>query len=464
MDFVLKLGYFIAALTFIVGFKFLSSPTRSKLGNSIAALGMSLAALLTIIAYFSDSVLSINFTLILVAIIIGTIVGKIMSDKVEMTKMPQLISLFNAMGGGVAVLLGIIESQQIAPDHQSRTYELVLLSGLFIGGTAFSGSIAAYRKLDGKLKDKRSKIIMYGARLILGISLSLPLLISLNLFELSLSTEVLILSAFAILYGIFFVLPIGGADMPVVISLLNSLTGIATALAGFVFGNLIMVTGGIFVGASGVLLTVMMCNAMNRSLWKVLSGKFKSSGVQTTDEEIEIQQTTIGESATMLAFANKIAIIPGYGMAVAQAQHLCNQLEKILEENDTEVHYIIHPVAGRMPGHMNVLLAEADVHYNKLKEMEEVNQQMNQYDVAIVIGANDVINPAAEQDEHSPIYGMPIIKAYNAGNVIVIKRGMSKGYAGVENKLFGYSNCKLLFSDAKKALSEIINELKNLEQ
>jgi NAD(P) transhydrogenase subunit beta len=305
---------------------------------------------------------------------------------------------------------------------------------------------------------------MYGARLILGISLSLPLLISLNLFELSLSTEVLILSAFAILYGFFFVLPIGGADMPVVISLLNSLTGIATALAGFVFGNLIMVTGGIFVGASGVLLTVMMCNAMNRSLWKVLSGKFKSSGVQTTDEEIEIQQTTIGESATMLAFANKIAIIPGYGMAVAQAQHLCNQLEKILEENDTEVHYIIHPVAGRMPGHMNVLLAEADVHYNKLKEMEEVNQQMNQYDVAIVIGANDVINPAAEQDEHSPIYGMPIIKAYNAGNVIVIKRGMSKGYAGVENKLFGYSNCKLLFSDAKKALSEIINELKNLEQ
>jgi NAD(P) transhydrogenase subunit beta len=262
---------------------------------------------------------------------------------------------------------------------------------------------------------------------------------------------------------VLFVLPIGGADMPVVISLLNSLTGVATALAGILYGNNIMIAGGIFVGAAGILLTLLMCNAMNRSIFAVIGGKFNGSGVVSDDdEELDIKATTLGETATKLAFAQKVAIIPGYGLAVAQAQHLCSQLQGILEEKDTEVHYIIHPVAGRMPGHMNVLLAEADVHYDKLKEMDEVNDAMNEYDIAIVIGANDVVNPAAEQDENSPIYGMPIIKAYNAREVVVIKRGMNKGYAGVENRLFGYDNCQLLFSDAKVALSGLINELKVL--
>ncbi len=464
MTFFLQTSYFVAMLTFIVGFKFLSSPTKARNGNLIAAIGMTIASIATVIAYFYDQPLNINLILILVGIILGTIVGKVLSDRVEMTKMPQMISMYNAMGGGVAILLGILEAQQTLSGSNFRAGEIIMLLGLFIGGTAFSGSIAAYLKLDSKMKDKRSFFVMYSSRLVLFGSIALSTLLSLSFFELSLTSEAIILTILSLIYGVLFVLPIGGADMPVVISLLNSLTGVATALAGLVYSNNIMILGGIFVGASGVLLTVLMCNAMNRSLWTVLAGKFKKSHTSAQDDmEIEIQQTSIGETSTLLAFANKVAIIPGYGMAVAQAQHLCNQLESILEENGTEVHYVIHPVAGRMPGHMNVLLAEADVHYEKLKEMDEVNDQMSSYDVSIVIGANDVVNPAAELDARSPIYGMPIIKTYNSGSVIVIKRGMSKGYAGVENKLFGYSNCKLLFADAKLALSGLIAELKNLE-
>lgn len=464
MTFFLQSSYFVAMLTFVVGFKFLSSPAKASKGNLIAAIGMTIASVATVVAYFYDQPFSINLILILIGIILGTLVGKAMSDRIEMTKMPQMISMFNAMGGGVAILLGILEAQQSMSVNDFRAGEIIMLLGLFIGGTAFSGSIAAYFKLDGKMKDHRSKFIMYVSRIILIGSIAFSTFLSLSVFELPLPIETIILALLSLIYGVLFVLPIGGADMPVVISLLNSLTGVATALAGLVYSNNIMIIGGIFVGASGVLLTVLMCSAMNRSLWTVLAGKFKkSNSLKVADTEIEIQQTSIGETSTLLAFANKVAIIPGYGMAVAQAQHLCNQLERQLEDNGIVVNYIIHPVAGRMPGHMNVLLAEADVHYDKLKEMDDVNEQMNEYDVAIVIGANDVVNPAAESDAHSPIYGMPIIKAYNSGNVIVIKRGMSKGYAGVENKLFGYTNCKLLFADAKIALSGIITELKNLE-
>jgi NAD(P) transhydrogenase subunit beta len=321
----------------------------------------------------------------------------------------------------------------------------------------------AYRKLSGKQKDKRTLSILYISRILLKSYFLLPVFHIFGFLPISIVALTLILSVLGLIYGVLFVLPIGGADMPVVISLLNSLTGVATALAGILYGNNIMIAGGIFVGAAGILLTLLMCNAMNRSIFAVIGGKFNGSGVASGDEEeLDIKATTLGETATKLAFAQKVAIIPGYGLAVAQAQHLCSQLQGILEEKDTEVHYIIHPVAGRMPGHMNVLLAEADVHYDKLKEMDEVNDAMNEYDVALVIGANDVVNPAAEQDENSPIYGMPIIKAYNAREVVVIKRGMNKGYAGVENRLFGYDNCQLLFSDAKVALSGLINELKVL--
>lgn len=466
MTILLEVSYFLAMISFIVGLKFLSSPQFAKRGNIIAGLGMTLAIIATVIHAFYGGPVTINLILIIVAILLGTVLGKRMSDKAEMTKMPQLVSYFNAMGGGCALLLGIIEGQQLAhgSTEVDRTAAVILMTAMMIGATSFSGSIVAYLKLSGKLKDIRTPLVSISSRVLLLAMVVLPFLVSFDILHLTLIQEIAILGVLATIYGLVFVFPIGGADMPVVISLLNSLTGVATALAGIMFHNLLMISGGIFVGSAGVLLTLLMCKAMNRSLWNVLAGNFKgaSIGSQSSEVEMEIKRTSIGELATNLAFANKVAIIPGYGLAVAQAQHLCTQLEQVLESKGIEVDYIIHPVAGRMPGHMNVLLAEADVHYDKLKEMEEVNDQMSSYDISIVIGANDVVNPAAENDSSSPIYGMPIIKAYDSRQVVVIKRGMSKGYAGVENHLFGEDNCTLLFADAKDALSGIIGELKTV--
>lgn len=465
MTLLLEVSYFLAMISFIVGLKFLSSPQRARLGNIIAGSGMTLAIIVTVIHTFNGGTVSINLLLIIAAILLGTVLGKRMSDKAEMTRMPQLVSYFNAMGGGCALLLGIIEGQQLihSPDVD-RTSEVILMVAMMIGATSFTGSIVAYRKLSGKQKDVRTRLVSISSRVLLLAMFILPALVSFQFLHLNLLQEITVLGALALVYGVVFVLPIGGADMPVVISLLNSLTGVATAFAGIMFHNLLMISGGIFVGSAGVLLTLLMCNAMNRSIWNVLAGSFKGSsiGSNSADPEIEIKRTSIGELATNLTFSSKVAIIPGYGLAVAQAQHLCTQLEQVLESKGVEVDYIIHPVAGRMPGHMNVLLAEADVHYDKLKEMEEVNDQMGMYDMSIVIGANDVVNPAAENDASSPIYGMPIIKAYNSKQVVVIKRGMSKGYAGVENHLFGEDNCNLLFADAKEALSGVIGELKKL--
>ncbi len=465
MTILLEVSYFLAMISFIIGLKFLSSPQRAKLGNIIAGSGMTLAIVVTVIHTFFGGPVTINLILIIVAILLGTILGKRMSDKAEMTKMPQLVSYFNAMGGGCALLLGIIEGQQLYyGDNPDRVAEVVLMTAMMIGATSFSGSVIAYLKLSGKQKDIRNRFVSIASRALLAAMIAVPFLVSYQLLHLNLIQEIILLGTLATLYGVVFVFPIGGADMPVVISLLNSLTGVATALAGIMFHNLLMISGGIFVGSAGVLLTLLMCKAMNRSLWNVLAGSFKNAviGGNTNGAEIEITRTSIGELATNLAFSSKVAIIPGYGLAVAQAQHLCTQLEQLLESKGIEVEYIIHPVAGRMPGHMNVLLAEADVHYDKLREMDEVNDEMSSYDISIVIGANDVVNPSAESDSSSPIFGMPIIKAYNSKQVVVIKRGMSKGYAGVENSLFGEDNCHLLFADAKDALSGVIGELKTL--
>lgn len=463
MTTLLDISYLIAILSFIIGLKYLSFPQKAKLGNMIAAIGMTLAIILTIVVSFYQGTINTNLILILIAVVLGTIIGQIMAKRAEMTKMPQLVSFFNAMGGGCALLLGIIEAQQFH-EVNNRTAEVVLLVAMIIGAISFTGSFIAYYKLAGKEIKVNPSLIISSSRFALLLLVLIPTFTSFSLLELTLTQEALILASAALVYGVLFVIPIGGADMPVVISLLNSLTGLATALAGIMFQNLLMISGGILVGAAGTLLTLLMCNAMNRSLWNVLSGKFKkTNGLgQGKSEELDIKTITIGELSTQLAFANKVAIIPGYGLAVAQAQHLCAQLDAILEQKDVEVHYIIHPVAGRMPGHMNVLLAEADVSYDKLKEMDEVNADMKSYDLAIVIGANDVVNPAAENDNSSPIYGMPIIKAYDAKQVVVVKRGMSKGYAGVENNLFGVPNCRMLFTDAKVALNEINNELKRL--
>lgn len=337
----------------------------------------------------------------------------------------------------------------------------LLTTGMVTGAIAFSGSIVAERKLSGKVKDNRQMITVLTARMLLLSLVVLPVLYFSGFQPLSLPIFMYFLAALALIYGVLFVLPIGGADMPVVISLLNSITGVATAFAGFAIGNKVMIAGGILVGAAGLILTVLMTKAMNRSLMNVLAGKFKKSGVGgDADQEQEIKDISVAETALALSFAQKVAVVPGYGLAVAQAQHVCGQMQQILEKRGCEVDYIIHPVAGRMPGHMNVLLAEANVDYARLKEMEEGNEVMAQYDVVLVIGANDVVNPAAENNPNSPIYGMPIIRTHEAKQVVVMKRSMSTGYAGVQNDLFGMDNCSILFGDAKTSLQEIVNQLK----
>lgn len=460
MHAIIEVGYLIATISFLGGLKFMSSPKSAKTGNLIAAIGMVLAVGLTFVAALTETVPYPNLIIMFLAIAVGTLLGKRLSDNVEMTGMPQLVSLFNATGGGCAMLLGLVEANQMDSTTALLGNQILLIAGLVTGAVALTGSIIAERKLAGKVKDRRSKTVIFSARTLLILTLVLPVLYFVGIIPINFTAFMYVLATLAMVYGVLFVLPIGGADMPVVISLLNSITGIATAFAGFVYGNKAMIAGGIFVGAAGILLTLLMCKAMNRSLLKVLAGTFNNSKGGLVEEEQEIKEVSISETALSLSFAQKVAIIPGYGLAVAQAQHICGQLQQLLEKRNVEVDYIIHPVAGRMPGHMNVLLAEANVDYSRLKEMDEGNENMEQYDVVLVIGANDVVNPAAENNPDSPVYGMPIIRAYESKQVIVMKRSMGKGYAGVQNDLFGLDNCSILFGDAKTSLQEIVNQLK----
>lgn len=457
---IIEVGYLVATLSFLGGLKFMSSPKNAKTGNLIAAMGMVLAVVLTFVAAITATVPYTNLIIMLLAIAVGTVIGRRLSSKVEMTGMPQLVSLFNATGGGCAMLLGLVEANQMDPVTTILGNKILLIAGLITGAIALTGSIIAERKLAGKVKDRRSKTVIFSARILLGLMVLLPVLYFIGIIPIGFTAFMYILATLAMVYGVLFVLPIGGADMPVVISLLNSITGIATAFAGFVYGNKAMIAGGIFVGAAGILLTILMCKAMNRSLLKVLAGTFKKSKTGAVEEEQEIKEISISETALSLSFAQKVAIVPGYGLAVAQAQHICGQLQQLLEKRHVGVEYIIHPVAGRMPGHMNVLLAEANVEYSHLKEMDEGNENMEQYDAVLVIGANDVVNPAAENNPDSPVYGMPIIRVYESKQVIVMKRSMGKGYAGVQNDLFGLDNCSILFGDAKASLQEIVTQLK----
>ncbi|QQX77289.1 MULTISPECIES: NAD(P)(+) transhydrogenase (Re/Si-specific) subunit beta [Aequorivita] len=462
MHAIIEIGYLIATLSFLGGLKFMSSPKRAKTGNLIAALGMVLAVILTFFAGTTETVPYTNLIIMVLAITVGTLLGKRLSDKVQMTGMPQLVSLFNATGGGCAMLLGLMEANQIKTEITHFGNQVLLIAGLTTGAIALTGSIIAERKLAGTVKDKRGRAVIFSARILLALLLLLPTLYFLGFIPLDFMAFMYILAIIAMVYGVLFVLPIGGADMPVVISLLNSITGIATAFAGFVYGNKAMIAGGIFVGAAGILLTLLMCRAMNRSLLKVLAGTFKNNKTGQIEEDQQIKEISIPEAALTLSFVQKVAIVPGYGLAVAQAQHICAQLQQLLEKRNVSIDYIIHPVAGRMPGHMNVLLAEANVDYACLKEMEESNENMKQYDAVLVLGANDVVNPAAESNPNSPIYGMPIIRTHKAKQVIVVKRSMNKGYAGVQNELFGMDNCSILFGDAKTTLQDIVNQLKLL--
>jgi NAD(P) transhydrogenase subunit beta len=392
-----------------------------------------------------------------------------------MTAMPEMVSMFNGMGGACAALISIVEFNHLALSvvpgwniavytPAMKGYILIIVSGLIIGSVSFAGSMIAWGKLNGKIKDFafRGQHIVNILFLVLILGLSAYLIGWLPANAELIFYTVLGLS---LLYGILFVMPIGGADMPVVISLLNSFTGVAAACGGFLYDNKAMLTGGILVGAAGTLLTILMCKAMNRSLMNVLIGSFGgggSSGASGKTEQGHYKEISLSDAAVVMRYANKVFVVPGYGLAVAQAQHACHELEELLEEKGVEVKYAIHPVAGRMPGHMNVLLAEADVSYDKLKEMEEANEEFGATDVVLVLGANDVVNPAAKTDPASPIYGMPILDVELAKNVIVNKRSMKPGYAGIENDLFFRKKTSMLFGDAKKVLLDLIGEIKNL--
>lgn len=460
--FLLELSYLIGSITFIVGLKQLSSPDTARKGNLVAAAGMGIAILATILFHEKDGQPIGNITWIVAAMGLGTVVGWMMAMKVKMTAMPQMVSFFNGMGGACAAIISLVEYH--SHPEGSAGYLLVVFLGLIIGSISFSGSIVAYGKLDEKIKDISGKALTYfNLLLLVGILVILVLAV---LQPATLGGTVLwILLGLSLLYGILFVMPIGGADMPVVISLLNSLTGMAAAFGGFLYNNPVMLTGGILVGSAGTILTVLMCNAMNRSLLNVIIGSFGgggAAGAGSGSGDQTVKEISLTDTAILCAYASKVVVVPGYGLAVAQAQHICHELEKKLEDKGVEVSFAIHPVAGRMPGHMNVLLAEADVPYPKLVEMEDANPTMNNTDVVIVVGANDVVNPAAENDPSSPIYGMPVLKVWEAKNVIVMKRSMRAGYAGIENELFFHPKTKMLFGDAKDMLGKLVSEVKDL--
>ncbi len=471
---LLSLIYLIASVTFILGLKMLSNPATARKGNGIAAVGMFMAILGTIFLYIDPETGQHlrHLNLIFAGLAIGTLLGFLSAKKVKMTAMPEMVSLFNGMGGACAALISIIEYRHLQHEISinpnpafigyAQSHLLIILIGLVIGTVSFVGSMIAWGKLNGSIKDFSfpgqnilNLLILGGIVVMLGMLISNP----------EMNALFYVILALSVVYGVLFVLPIGGADMPVVISLLNSFTGVAAACGGFLYNNNVMLTGGILVGAAGTLLTILMCKAMNRSLKNVLIGSFGGSKQGTSSSSTgggEHKEISLSDAAMAMAYANKVMIVPGYGLAVAQAQHTCHELEKILAEKGVEVKYAIHPVAGRMPGHMNVLLAEADVSYDLLLEMEQANEEFSTTDVVLVLGANDVVNPAAKSDPASPIYGMPILDVELAKMVVVNKRSMKPGYAGIENDLFYRQKSSMLFGDAKKVLQGLCAEIKSI--
>jgi NAD(P) transhydrogenase subunit beta len=466
---ILEITYILASVLFVIGLKMLSHPLSARRGNLYAAFGMAMAVIATILFHRKNGEPIGNLALIISAIAIGTVIGWIIARKVKMTAMPQLVSFFNGMGGAAAALISVMEFPHIDAQLLERTgmangHTLAILLGMVIGSVSWAGSMIAFGKLDGKIGDLRVKAVRYvnvGILLVL-LAIIVFILTRRSSTPADLMPLMYILLIISVIYGVLFVMPIGGADMPVVISLLNSFTGVAAAMGGFLYNNQAMLTGGILVGSAGTILTILMCRAMNRSLLNVIMGVFGGGGASTSAVTGSIKEISISDAAVLLSYSHKVVIVPGYGLAVAQAQHICHELDKILGEKGVEVRYAIHPVAGRMPGHMNVLLAEADVPYESLIESDEINNDLPNTDVVLVIGANDVVNPAAEDDPSSPIYGMPIIRAREAKNIIVMKRGMGKGYAAIENLLFYNDKTRMLFGDAKATLQKLVNEIKSI--
>ena len=452
-EIIIPIIYLLSAVFFILGLKQLSHPRTAFKGNTTAAIGMLMAIIGTVI-----KTEIVSYDLIIIGLIVGGAVGVVFAKRVEMTSMPQLVALFNGFGGLSSLLVATAE---VYKGSLPATFTLSTISlSILIGSITFSGSLVAFAKLQGLMRG--SPLAFKGTQIFNG--LLILAVIVMTVFSILNPEELfdyfLWIIIFSLVIGYYFVVPIGGADMPVVIALLNSFSGLAAAATGFVIQNDALIISGALVGASGIILTNIMCKGMNRTIWNVLFVGIKVStstaeGVQKTAKSYEPEDTVV-----IFENAKQVIIVPGYGMAVAQAQHMCHELEKILEEKSVTVKYAIHPVAGRMPGHMNVLLAEANVAYDKLYDLDQINPEFEQTDVALVIGANDVVNPAARHDKSSPIYGMPILDVDKSQTVFVLKRSMNFGYAGIDNELFYKDNTIMIFGDAKDTVSRLVAELK----
>ena len=458
--------YIISALFFITGLKMMTSPSTARTGNLISASGMLIAIFITLL----DQGI-IDYEWILLGIFIGSIIGLFASRMVQMTAIPEMVAIFNGFGGIASLMVAWAALYPELTDNNIRNGNLVgssdtmlmaiIVLSILIGGITFSGSLVAYGKLSEKIPG--NAYLIPGQRIISSFIVFTLLFVSYRFIfgNATNSNEFIAVIVLALMLGIILVIPIGGADMPVVISFLNSCSGLAACSVGFVLNNNLLIVAGSLVGASGLILTNKMCKAMNRSLKNVLFSGFGSIPQNTRKIEGKVKQVNIEETYLMLEASSRVVIVPGYGMAVAQAQHVVQELAVLLEANDCEVNFAIHPVAGRMPGHMNVLLSESNVTYEKLVEIDDINRQMSSIDIAIVIGANDIVNPAAYNDKSSPIYGMPIIKVQEAGVVIVLKRSMASGFSGVENSLFFGGNIRMLFGDAKKSIMDLVAEFKS---
>jgi NAD(P) transhydrogenase subunit beta len=459
-EIVVNLTYILAAMLFILGLKMLGSPETARRGNLVSSSGMFLAIVVTLL---DQSI--VDFTWIIAGVCIGSLIGFFAATKVKMTAMPEMVALFNGFGGIASLLVG--SAEYLSMFNQNSALLIAIYLTVLIGGVTFSGSLIAWGKLSEIISGK--PFLYKGQQIVNGLILGVIVLAGLEMIFLQgLFTEnqfqilgIICVLAFAL--GILIVIPIGGADMPVIIALLNSFSGLAACAAGFVILNNVLIVSGALVGASGLILTNIMCKAMNRSLANVLFSGFgavTSSGSVKKAEQGEVKPINTADAYLILEAASSVLIIPGYGMAVAQAQHSVRELGELLESNGAEVKYAIHPVAGRMPGHMNVLLAEANVSYDVLVEPEDVNPIMETIDVCMVVGANDVVNPDAKENEGSPIYGMPIIEVDRAKTVFVLKRSMASGFAGIQNPLFFKSNTRMLFGDAKESVSSVVAEFK----
>ncbi len=466
MDVLINLSYLLASAMFIIALKRLQSPRTARSGNALGAVGMLLGIIVTLL--HRDVV---RYEWILLGIVLGSLIGAVMALRVRMTAMPQMVALLNGFGGAASALVAIAEMERLALHHGIAAASGVLvgtiLSSVVIGTVTFTGSVIAFGKLQ-ELISGRPLILPFhhgwnALQAAAIVVLSVLIVLQQQTWSESLLLQLFgVVTAISALLGILLVLPIGGADMPVVISFLNSLSGLAAASTGFVLHNYLLIIAGTLVGASGFILTNIMCVAMNRSLLNVLFGGFGAEVASGVATDRVVRSTTAEDAAVILGYARSVVIVPGYGMAVAQAQHAVKKLATLLQQRGVDVKFAIHPVAGRMPGHMNVLLAEADVPYDLLYEMERINPEFEHTDVALVVGANDVVNPAARKDPTSPLYGMPILDVDRARTVIVLKRSMNPGFAGVENELFYQPNTYMLFGDARQSLEAISEALKSV--